>query len=182
MTPCYVSGKGMHASATTWNFKVAVIEALEHSGLGYDTRYRYYQSQYPGLSQTELARRICDPIEYYDKDWPAARDGRPAEQDEETALMGFWLERDGRFRQQAAVGIFGYDEAGFGSGVNSLRFLHAGKPILGFYNPQAIAPAMNIHNVKQLGVEYPGLFTLKVYRRPEDVAAMTLAWLRDLDR
>ena len=49
--PCYVSGKGMHATATTWAFKTLVIEALESSGLGYDTRYRYYRNQFPDLER-----------------------------------------------------------------------------------------------------------------------------------
>ena len=49
MIPCYVSGKGMHATTTTWTFKTLVIEALESSGLGYDTRFRYYRKQFPDM-------------------------------------------------------------------------------------------------------------------------------------
>ena len=35
---CYVSGKGMYATDKTRQFKVAVIEKLEASDMGYDTR------------------------------------------------------------------------------------------------------------------------------------------------
>jgi hypothetical protein len=59
----------MHATETTWNFKVAVILALEESGAGFDTRFRFYQTQFPEMDPAELARKICDPVEFYDKDW-----------------------------------------------------------------------------------------------------------------
>jgi hypothetical protein len=41
MIPCYVGGRGKAAQASTKDFKVAVFELLESTGLGYDTRYRY---------------------------------------------------------------------------------------------------------------------------------------------
>ena len=44
--PCYVSGAGLFASDATRNFKTPVITWLEESGLGYDTRYRYYRGQF----------------------------------------------------------------------------------------------------------------------------------------
>ncbi len=66
--PCYVSGKGMYAGTTTWSFKIRVILALEASGLGYDTRYRYYRRLFPQLDAAKLARRVCDPVEYYDSE------------------------------------------------------------------------------------------------------------------
>ena len=44
--PCYVSGKGMYATDRTRQFKVAVIEQLEATGVGYDTRYRYYHLRF----------------------------------------------------------------------------------------------------------------------------------------
>ena len=47
--PCYVSGKGMYATDKTRQFKVTVIERLEAAGVGYDTRYRYYQQQFPSM-------------------------------------------------------------------------------------------------------------------------------------
>src|SRR5574341_2627736 len=99
MTPCYVSGKGMYATAVTRDFKTLVIRELESSGLGYDTRYRFYLAQYPDMPPDELARMVCDPIENYDKDWPAwlaAHPGAP-----ESALARFVLERDTRFRDEA---------------------------------------------------------------------------------
>src|SRR5919198_3056289 len=61
--PCYVSGRGMHATDRTREFKVEVIHLLESSGLGYDTRYRYYRVQFPEMDPRQLARMICDPIE-----------------------------------------------------------------------------------------------------------------------
>jgi hypothetical protein len=180
MIPCYVSGKGMHATTTTWTFKTLVIEALESSGLGYDTRYRYYQAQFPDLERGALARQICDPIEYYDKDWPeymaAPKDG----QDEVTAATEFMLERDARFRAEARVAIFCFDEAGFGSGVNTMRFLHAGKRVLGFYSTELLSGTLNLSNILQLGIEYPRQFTLQRYQRPEEIGAAVLEWLRTL--
>jgi hypothetical protein len=179
MTPCYVSGKGMHATATTWTFKTLVIEALESAGLGYDTRYRYYLKQFPTLERAALARLICDPIEYYDRDWPGYLAARRDRLDEVTAATEFMLERDERFRAEAKVAIYCYDEAGFGSGVNTMRFLHAGKPVLGFYSAERMTGTLNLSNVLQLAIEYPRQFTLHRYHQPAEVAAVMLQWLRD---
>ena len=118
MIPCYVSGKGMYATVTTWAFKTAVIEALESSLLGYDTRYRYYRTQFPDMDALELARLICDPIEYYDKDWPAYRAGDGMRLPLVEAATRFMLERDHLFRTEAQAAIYCFDEAGFGSGIN----------------------------------------------------------------
>jgi hypothetical protein len=180
MTPCYVSGKGMHATATTWTFKTLVIEALESAGLGYDTRYRYYLKQFPALERAALARLICDPIEYYDRDWPGYLAARRDRLDEVTAATEFMLERDGRFRAEAKVAIYCYDEAGFGSGVNTLRFLHAGKSVLGFYSAERMTGTLNLSNVLQLAIEYPRQFTLQSYRQPDEIPAAVLQWLQRL--
>ncbi len=177
MIPCYVSGKGMHATTTTWTFKTLVIDALESSGLGFDTRYRYYRRQFPEMPPDTLARLICDPIEYYDREWPAWRASRGAEVDDAKVVTEFMLERDHRFRDEARVAIYCYDEAGFGSGVNTMRFLGAGKPVLGFYNRDNIAGSLNISNVLQLELDYPGLFTLLPYRRPDEIPAQVRGWL-----
>lgn len=181
MIPCYVSGKGMHATATTWAFKTLVIEALEASGLGYDTRYRYYRRQFPDMERAALARRICDPIEYYDRDWPGYFAARGNGRDEVTAATEFMLERDDRFRAEARVAVYCYDEAGFGSGVNTMRFLTAGKPVLGFYSAERLDGTLNLSNVLQLGLEYPRRFTLLSYRQPEEIPAAVLAWLGALN-
>lgn len=178
MIPCYVSGKGMHATTTTWTFKTLVIEALESSLLGYDTRYRYYRAQFPAMERGALARLICDPIEYYDKDWPGYFAARRDRKDEVTAATEFMLERDERFRAEARVAIYCYDEAGFGSGVNTMRFLHAGKAVLGFYSAERLSGTLNLSNILQLGMEYPQQFTLQRYRRPEDIPAAVLEWLK----
>jgi len=176
--PCYVSGKGMHATTTTWTFKTLVIEALESSDLGYDTRYRYYQRQFPDMAYGALARLICDPIEYYDRDWPGYYALHKDTQDEVTAATEFMLERDERFRAEARVAIYCYDEAGFGSGVNTMRFLQAGKQVLGFYSAERLGGTLNLSNVLQLGLEYPRQFTLQSYRRPEEIPAAVLEWLK----
>lgn len=176
MIPCYVSGKGMHATRRTWDFKTLVIEMLESSGLGYDTRYRYYQRRFPELARADLARLICDPIEYYDRDWPDYRAARPGRNETEL-VTEFMLERDRLFREEARAAIYCYDEAGFGSGVNTLRFLHAGKPVLGFYNPHGLGETLNLSNVLQLGLEYPALFTLVSYEHSEEIGARVAAWL-----
>ena len=178
MIPCYVSGKGMHATTTTWTFKTSVIEALEASGLGYDTRFRYYRKQFPDMERGALARLICDPIEYYDRDWPGYFAARKNVQDEVTAATEFMLERDDHFRAEAKVAIYCYDEAGFGSGVNTMRFLATGKSVLGFYGAEHPGGTLNLSNILQLGLEYPRQFTLLRYRRPEDIPDAVLEWLK----
>jgi hypothetical protein len=175
--PCYVSGKGMHATTTTWTFKTLVIDTLESSGLGYDTRYRYYRRQFPDMPPGNLARLICDPIEYYDRDWPAWRAARGEGVDELRAVTEFMLERDHRFRDEAKVAIYCYDEAGFGSGINTMRFLGAGKPVLGFCNRDNIAGSLNFSNVLQLEIDYPRLFTLLPYRSAGEIPAQLRGWL-----
>ena len=178
MIPCYVSGKGMHATAVTRDFKTLVIGELESSGLGYDTRYRFYRAQYPEMRPGELARMLCDPIEFYDKGWPAwlAAHGEAPE----SALAAFVLERDTRFRAEARVAIYCFDEAGLGSGVNVMRFLRDGKPILGFYRTDAAKHGMNLTNVLQLGLEFPGLVTLACYAALEEVPQRLAVFLRRL--
>lgn len=176
--PCYVSGKGMHATQTTWTFKTLVIAALEASGLGYDTRYRYYRERFPYKRADELARLICDPIEYYDEDWPGYLAGRGAGADETLAATEFMLAKDRLFRAEAQAAVYCYDEAGFGSGVNSMRFLQEGKPILGFYSDTQRSGTLNPSNILQLALEYPGLCTLQRYRGPDDIAPALIAWLQ----
>ena len=178
MIPCYVGGKGMHATALTRDFKTLVIRDLESSGLGYDTRYRFYRAQYPEIPPDELARMVCDPIENYDKDWPdwlATHGGT-----RETALAAFVLERDTQFRDEARLACYCFDEAGFGSGINVMRFIHAGKPLLGFYGANAATHGMNLGNVLQLGLEFPGLVTLVRYGTLEEVPQRLVAFLRHL--
>ena len=57
--PCYVSGKGMHATDRTRQFKVEVIEILESTGRGYDTRYRYYRQQFPDMDSGGFCRKVA---------------------------------------------------------------------------------------------------------------------------
>jgi len=180
MIPCYVSGKGMHASNTTWRFKTAVMSVLQSSGLGFDTRYNYYRKQFPDMPVDEFARMVCDPIEYYDKDWPAWQlENKNRFEDEDELVTAFFLERDLGFQAQAKVAIFGFDEAGFGSGVNVVRFINSGKPVLGFYNPDCRHAGHNIHNILQLAMQYPDLVTLRRYHDVDEVSAQVVAWLGD---
>ena len=180
MIPCYVSGKGMYASDPTWSFKTAVMLALEESGLGYDTRFRYYRDRFPDMPAAELARMVCDPVEYYDPDWPAYRAGLGADLDETEAATRFMLALDDRFRDEARAAIYCFDEAGFGSGVNAMRFLTRGTPLIGFYNPARRNPTLNLSNILQLRLDYPALVTLERYEAPEQIPPRVLAWLAEL--
>ena len=179
MIPCYVSGAGMFAGDTTRNFKTLVIEWLEETGIGYDTRYRYYRSQFPELALRQLARKVCDPVEYYDRDWPAWRAAHAAP-DDEPALARFIVERDGSFRGEAQVAIYCFDEAGIGSGINVMRFIQHGKPVFGFYAAEPSRRKVNLTNVLQLAVEFPGQVLLASYRQPEDITVQLGVWLRAL--
>ncbi len=170
----------MHATDTTRDFKVIVIQALEASGLGYDTRYRFYQKRFPEVNADELARKVCDPVEHYDKDWKDYLAEQGVGRDEEEVLAEFIIERDSLFRQEAQAAIYCYDEAGFGSGVNSMRFIRDGKPILGFYNPESKKSGANLTNVIQLKLEHPDLVTLVRYRSIHEVPAEVDAWLRHM--
>lgn len=178
--PCYVSGKGMFATASTWSFKTAVIDALESTGLGYDTRYRYYRRQFPDMEARQLARMICDPMERYDRDWPAYRERHRDTGDDIHLATAFMLELDDRFRAEAQVALACYDEAGFGSGVNAMVFLQAGKPILGFYHPDHLGPSLNLSNILQLELAYPELVTLVEYHSLEDITSTVIRYLEQL--
>ncbi len=180
MIPCYVGGKGMYATSITWDFKVAVILMLEESGLGWDTRFHYYQRQFPEMDTAALARLVCDPIERYDRDWPTWRAAYAAGCDEVELITRFFLERDDRFRTEAQAGIFCLDEAGFGSGINIMRFIHARKPVLGFYRHSSKQHAVNVGNFLQLGMEYPEQIKINAYQSPQEIPAMAQRWLTGL--
>ena len=178
--PCYVGGAGMFATDATRDFKTLVIGWLEASGLGYDTRYRYYRTQFPEFEPARLARLVCDPIERYDRDWPAyrARSGLPEPQ----TLARFVAERDGQFRREARVAIYCFDEAGIGSGINAMRFIHEGKPVLGFYAANSARRRVNLTNVLRLEAEFPAQVGLAAYCSPEDVIARLAEWLSALGK
>jgi len=180
MTPCYVSGKGMYATEITWSFKTSVIRALETSGSGYDTRYHYYRQQFPDMQTEQLARMICDPVEYYDKDWPAYRSLNKRTMSKEEITTRFMLERDMRFQQEAQMAIYCFDEAGFGSGVNVMRFLQAKKPVLGFMNEQNKHKSLNVSNVLQLKAQYPNLIHLVEYLSLDDISKQVLQWMTEM--
>lgn len=178
MIPCYVSGKGMHATDATWRFKTAVMAVLQSSGLGYDTRANYYRKQFPEMAVDEFSRMVCDPIEQYDKEWPQWREENHNRfNNEDELITAFFLERDLGFQAKAKAAIFCFDEAGFGSGVNVMRFIHAGKPVLGFYNPEYHHADHNVHNVIQLQMNYPELVMLHRYQTVNEITAQIVAWL-----
>ncbi len=87
------------------------------------------------------------------------------------------LARDERFRSEARVAVHGFDEASFGSGVNVMRFLTAGKPLLGFYDPERKSNTLNLSNILQLRLEFPELVTLVRYRDPEEIPERGIRWL-----
>lgn len=178
MLPCYVSGKGMYATNPTWFFKTTVITALESSKLGYDTRYRYYQKQFPDTDLQQLARMVCDPIEYYDMDWPDYLANKDPHKSDDQAIVDFVLIRDCQFQREADMAIYCYDEAGFGSGINTMRFINAEKPILGFYNRKIRDHGVNISNILQLEIVYPHLVTLIEYQSVEDITDRVVEWMR----
>lgn len=179
MIACYVSGAGLFATDATRAFKTLVIGWLEASGIGYDTRYRYYRAQFPDLEPARLARLMCDPIERYDRDWPAYR--ACSEQPEPQTLARFVAERDEHFRRNARVAIYCFDEAGFGSGINAMRFIQEGKPVLGFYAAEATRRRVNLTNVLQLEMEFPHQVKLASYSVSEHITAQLAQWLPALD-
>jgi len=180
MIPCYVSGKGMHATEVTWSFKTSVINTLESSGAGYDTRFKYYRQQFSDMQTEQLARMICDPVEYYDKDWAEYRTLHKRSMSKEEMVTRFMLERDMRFQQEAQVAIYCFDEAGFGSGVNVMRFLQAKKPILGFLNEENKHKSLNVSNVLQLKAQYPNLIHLIEYISQDEISKHVEQWMEEL--
>jgi hypothetical protein len=179
MTPCYVGGKGKAAHVSTKDFKVAVFELLESTGLGYDTRYRYYRRQYPNMSRVDFARMICDPIEGYDKDWPDYRARHGESMSDDSLLAGFMLEKDQAFRDDARAAIICYNEAGLGTGINSMRLLADGKPLIGFFLRDPIRGPVNVQNILQLELLYPSLVTLVSYDDLNEVAQSLIRWLTE---
>lgn len=175
--PYFVSGKGVDATDRTKSFRRDVFHILESTGLGYDTRFRYYQKQYPELAPDELAQMVCNPFESYDKDWNdyLTANGRGKSKDE--VISAFVLERDTLFCREAQAAIYCYDEAGFGSGINTMRFILAKKPILGFYNPEVKTRGVNLHNILQLPIEFPELITLVRYNTFADIRHSLISWL-----
>lgn len=182
MIPCYISGKGMHATQTTWEFKETVIEFLETSGLGYDTRFHYYRNEFPDMDVKRLARLICDPIEYYDRGWAVYWANKKDGRERDDVLTEYMWQLDEKFQAEAHVAIVCFDEAGLGTGINAMRFLVRRKPILGFYNVAARRFGVNVNNILQLKLEFPDLVTLKQYQAQDDVRAAVAEWLTEQNR
>jgi len=180
MTPCYVSGKGMHATEVTWAFKTTVISTLEETKLGYDTRFAYYRKQFPDMQTEQLARMICDPVEYYDLDWDEYRALHKRAMSKEEMVTRFMLERDTRFQDQAHTAIYCFDEAGFGSGINVMRFLTRNIPVFGFMNEENAHKSLNISNVLQLKAQFPDLIHLTEYRTLDDIKKHVIQWLTEI--
>jgi len=177
MIPCYVSGKGMHATDITWSFKTSVIATLEETRLGYDTRFEYYRKQFPDMNTEQLARMICDPMEYYDLDWDEYRAINKRSMSKEEMATRFMLERDMAFQSKAQVAIYCFDEAGFGSGINVMRFLTNQTPVLGFMSEKHTHKSLNVSNVLQLKALFPDLIHLCEYQTMNDVQKDVIQWL-----
>jgi len=85
------------------------------------------------MSREDFARMVCNPIEGYDTDWPDYRERRAGSMSKELSLTAFVLERDQAFRDEARAAIICYNEAGLGTGINSMQLLAEGKPLIGFF-------------------------------------------------
>lgn len=182
MIPCYVGGKGKAAHPSTKDFKVTVFEFLESTGLGYDTRYRYYRRQYPHLDREQFARMVCDPIENYDTEWPDYRARHTGSMSEDALLTAFVFEKDRSFRDEARAAIFCFNEAGLGTGINSMQLLACGKPLIGFFLRDPIHGPVNVQNILQLELLYPSLVTLVRYDHSGEVVQSLNRWLSALSR
>jgi hypothetical protein len=159
---------------------VTVFELLESTGLGYDTRYRNYRRQYPDMSREQFARMVCDPIEAYDKEWPDYRERRSGSMSEDLLLTTFVLEKDQAFRDEARAAIICYNEAGLGTGINSMRLLADEKPLIGFFLRDPIRGPVNVQNILQLELLYPSLVTLVPYDDLNEVTQSLTQWLSNL--
>jgi hypothetical protein len=76
------------------------------------------------------------------------------------------------------VALYCYDEAGFGSGLNTMRFLQAEKPILGCYHAEIKQQGVNLNNILQLAIDFPALVTLVGYQSLDDIGSTLLTWLQ----
>jgi len=63
-----------------------------------------------------------------------------------------------------------------------MRFIQAGKPVLGFYAADGAKRRVNLTNVLQLGVEFPDRVRLAAYRTPEEITGQLAEWLPALDQ
>ena len=85
-----------------------------------------------------------------------------------------------RFQEEAQVAIYCFDEAGFGSGVNVMRFLQANKPVLGFLNQKNKEKSLNISNVLQLKAQYPNLIHIIEYISQDDISKHVVQWIKEM--
>jgi hypothetical protein len=113
-------------------------------------------------------------------DWMTYRVVHMRGQGEDKVITTIFMERDARFRRQARAAISCYDEAGLGSGPNSLRLIMENKPILGCYNPGVKDYRVNLHHILQLGSEFPRLVTLVGYGTIAAIRPKLLAWLQEV--
>jgi hypothetical protein len=132
------------------------------------------------MSREDFARMVCDPIEGYDKNWPAYRDRRSESMSEEAVLKTFVLEKDQAFRDEARAAIICYNEAGLGTGINSMQLLADGKPLIGFFLRDSTRGPVNVQNILQLELLYPSLVTLVPYDDLDEVTHSLTQWLNNL--
>ena len=121
-------------------------------------------------------------IEGYDKDWPDYRKRRVGSMSKELSLTAFVLERDQAFREEARAAIICYNEAGLGTGINSMQLLAKGKPLIGFFLRDPTQGPLNMQNILQLELLYPSLVTLVPYDDLNEVSQRLTGWLTELSR
>lgn len=59
----------------------------------------------------------------------------------------------------------------------TMRFIQAGKRVMGFYAADPSRRRVNLTNVVQLEVEFPGQVLLAAYGAPDDITARLTEWL-----
>src|SRR3569623_514933 len=111
---------------------------------------------------------------------PETRAALVGEGDEVILVTRFFLVRFTRFRAEAEAAIYCFDEAGFGSGVNVMRFLERRKPVLGFYHHELGSRHINTNNILQLAQEHCDLVSLRPYAQLEEIPADVRRWVTGL--
>ena len=90
------------------------------------------------------------------------------------------MEKDQGFRDEARAAIICYNEAGLGTGINSMRLLADGKPLIGFFLRDPTRGPVNVQNIFQLELLYPSLVTIASYDDLNEVAPRLTGWLTEL--
>ena len=95
-------------------------------------------------------------------------------------LTAFVWEKDQGFREEAQAAIMCYNDAGLGTGINSMRLLADGKPLLGYFLRDPRQRPVNVQNILQLKRLYPALVTLVRYDDLHEVGESLTRWLTEM--